>query len=173
MNTFKKKVLLLGMLTNLTTLSLTGCADQSIYCPYMNTTIKYEDGKIKETDIRYEYIYDNIKVFILEYNGVIKPYLIAKRDMGFYYSLVDYYDLKSGTLLISTNKKGDVIEGEYFTILEEHDFMEYFVETDDLKPKYAVTELIDYYDTNVEPALIEYIETEYSDYTKTLKDKSK
>ena len=42
MNTFKKKVLLLGMLTNLTTLSLTGCADQSIYCPYMNTTIKYE-----------------------------------------------------------------------------------------------------------------------------------
>ena len=182
MNTFKKKALLFGMLANLTTLSLTGCADQSIYCPNMNKTIEYEDGKIKDINILYKTIYDNIKVLILEYNGIVKPYLIVKtirpyanRDYSFATVLesTDYYDLKSGTLLIRIENDGTTLDGEYFNILEEHEFMEYFIENEELKPEYAITELIEYYDTNVEPELIEYINSEYSNYTKTLKDKSK
>ena len=85
----------------------------------------------------------------------------------------DYYDLKSGTLLIRIENDGTTLDGEYFNILEEHEFMEYFIENEELKPEYAITELIEYYDTNVEPELIEYINSEYSNYTKTLKDKSK
>ena len=156
MNTFKKRALLLGMLANLTTVSLTGCAEK-LYCS--NMTIKYEDGKANEGNILYNSIYGNIKVLLLEYNGVIKPYLIViKNCYNINYDLVciEYYDLKSRTLLITMKEDGTVTNGGYFTILEEHEFMDYFIEVEELKPKYDVTELIDYYDTNIEPKLTEY-----------------
>ena len=128
----------------------------------------------KDLNIDFEKIYENIRVILLENNGVIKPYLTLVH--GYYdrnhQTIVEYYDLKCGTLLLKRNLYNTDLTKEHSTILEQHEFIDYLFEAEE-KLEYCVSELIDYYNTNVEPKLIEYIETKYSDYTKTRTDKSK
>ncbi len=130
-------------------------------------------NNFKDLNIDFEKIYENIRVILLENNGVIKPYLTLVH--GYFdknhQTIVEYYDLKSGTLLLKRNLYSPDLTKEHSTILEQHEFIDYLFEVKEEKLEYRVSELIDFYDTNVEPKLTEYIASKYSDYKKELTNK--
>lgn len=184
MNFIKRKALLLGMLANLTTLSLTGCGYENNKIANTNIEITWENDTVTSGTVPYDDIYGNIKVVILEQNGTIKPFFMIRelrRNPGGRGSAgntkLSYIDLKTGITMIqyswigsSTDieaKEPDNIPiGKYLTILEEKEFYDYLFGLGEIRSNFDINEIVDIYNNEIEPQLIEYINEEYNSYTK-------
>lgn len=175
----KKKLILLGMLANLTTVSLTGCGASNNAYKVRGTNIEivWENDEIASGTIPYDDILGHIKVVILEQDGTIEPFLMIKekelRPKNVIYStILSFINMKNGKIIIqyhwsTYNADIDSVEptgneiGKQITILEEHEFYDYLYEYGEIRSEFDVTELIDFYDNEVEPKLLEYIANEY------------
>lgn len=185
MNSVKKKILFLWILTNLTAMSLTGCGEKNnaYKVNYTSIEITWENDQVVSGTVPYEDIYGNIKVVILEQNGTIKPFLMIKEmekihiGFGNFYTNLSYIDLKTGVPLIKKSWRSDgtnpevdeptsIPVGESLTILEEHEFYDYLFSLGEIRTEFDINEIITIYTNEIEPDLLDYIEEEYKPYTK-------
>lgn len=189
MNPLKKKLVLLGMLANLASISLTGCgaSNPAYKVAETNIEIVWENDEIASGTIPYDDILGHIKVVILEQNGTIEPFLVIKEkttnpgvihDDAYGSTTLSFIDMKNGETMIQyywdTYKANtDSVEptstkiGKQITILEEREFYDDLYELGEIVTEFDAEELINIYSDKVEPQLIEYIKKEYN-YTKTL-----
>lgn len=177
MSTIKKKLVLLGILASIASVSLTGC--HSAYkINYTHILTKYKNDEVIGGSVPYDEIKGNIKVVILEQNGTIKPYLMVKekfiseRDSV----ILKYINLKNHEEMLryywEANKDPDndepdkILVGKYITILEEIEFYDYLYEYGDIVNDLDIMEIVKIYEEK-EPELIEYISKEYN-YTRSI-----
>ncbi len=177
MNYMKKKALLLGLLTNLTALSLTGCENK---IANTNIEIVWENDTITSGIVPYDDICGNMKVVILEQNGTIKPFFMIKeliRKGGTGSTTLSYIDVKTGIKMvqyywssshadIETKVPDSVPIGKSITILEEQEFYDYLFEFGEIRSEFDISELIDVYNNEIEPQLVKYIDEKYSNHKK-------
>ena len=185
MNSVKKKILFLWILTNLTAMSLTGCGEKNntYRVNYTSIEITWENDQIVSGTIPYEDIFGHIKVVILEQNGTIKPFLMIREKAkvggarGPYYTNLSYIDLKTGVTLIKKHWNSSVANvevdepdsipvGESLTILEEQEFYDYLFGLGEIRTEFDIDEIMAMYTNDIEPELLDYIEEEYKPYSK-------
>ena len=173
-----KKFILTGAISLSILTTLTGCNSDKI--ENTNIEITWENDAVTSGRVPYDDIYGNIKVVILEQNGTIKPYLMLKELKANMWNGTDlsYIDLKHGTTLvqyhwetitkpdIENDKSISITIGKYITILEEQEFYDYIFGLGEIRTKFDINEIIEIYDDEIEPQLIEYINEEYKEHTK-------
>ena len=181
MNVMKKYVILSGMLSSLTAVSLTGCGEQdnTYRVAKTNIEITYENDEVVSGKVPYDDINGHIKVVILEQNGTIQPFLMIREKKAYASdgTTLSYIDLEHGRTLIKYHwinpyidvekyKPDSIPIGKSITILEEQKFYGYLFGLGEIRTEFDVSELIEIYHSEVEPELLEYITETYGSYTK-------
>lgn len=170
-NNLKKKLILLGLLTEL--ISLTGChnKDNSYTLKITkNAKIVYEENNFKATgSVLYEEIEKNFRIITIEQANVKRKYLVIKSFSQFIggrisngYSALEYTDLKTGTVLVKYYcdsssiteeelKQTEPIIGKNMKILEEQENLtDYLFIQDNIKREYDLNELITLFNEEME-----------------------
>lgn len=168
MNNLKKKALLLGMLTELTAISLTGCGN-SYSIKEGDFKIVYEEDNTITGTISYKDVENYIKIITIEQREMTKKYLMIKKDeyhMSRHSSntQLKYIDLEDGTEMLhyyyggrhfneeelKNREPDEIFVGKDIKILEEESLTTYLMQQDKIKREYDVNDLISFYHNNVE-----------------------
>lgn len=168
----KKKLILLSLIGELTSLSLTGCAGVSNVVEFGGEKIVYfSKDSLPEGSISYENIDKYIKIITIENNNLITKKLLVKYlNVGTFYTELIYFDLKTGVIIKRYNWKDileteeerskvipEIVIGKDVELIEEQSLTPYLISLDNVKMEYTTVELIDFYETQVQPLLEEQI----------------
>lgn len=166
MNNIQKKTLLLGIITELTAIALTGCND-SYTIKRGELKIVYEQDNTINGTISYADVENYIKIITIKQKEFTKKMLVIKileqhPTRSFRYTLFKYIQIISGTEILTYKFEGllkeeeikdknpkTILLGEDIQLLEEESLTNYLIQEDKIQREYDINELITFFNEHV------------------------